>query len=149
VALRLPEHELVAHLRSMEELTACFLAGLSIVLGEVPGRGRSAKTALLLAPSLAKQQTLPEREALTEAVAHFQEQGGRANLNDWVASVEMCAVRAGYLLCGDLQTAVAVMSEEEDVSFTSLEQRIERLCSFAVSGEHLKLRQELGSSLIG
>jgi len=147
LALRLPEHELVAHIQSIDELSACFLAALKVVLGQAPASSVSAKAIDALATLIEQNQTETERKALQSAVEQFGEAGGRVNLSAWVASVELCATRTGYVLCGDLQTAVDVIREEGDRPFATVEQRIDDLCAFAVGGANLKLRQELGSSI--
>ncbi len=149
LALRLPEHELVAHIQSIDEISACFLASLKLVLGQAPPSSVPAKAIDTLASMIEQHQTELEREALDSAVRQFVEANGRVNLTAWVASVELCATRAGYLLCGDLQTAAEVVRKEGDQPFATTEQRIDDLCAFAVSGANLKLRQELGSSIGG
>jgi hypothetical protein len=148
LALRTPEHELVAHMQSIDELSACFLAALKIVLGVAPS-GPLTGVVDTLARLLAAQQTDDERHELEGAVKSLAEHTDQLNLGRWVASVERCATRAGYLLCGDLATAIELVRGEGDSAFSSANSRIQDLCAFAVSGSHMKLRQELGSSLLG
>jgi tetratricopeptide (TPR) repeat protein len=147
LALRTPEHELVAHMQSIDELSACFLAAIKLVLGAAPA-GPLSTIVDNLARLLATQQTDEERAALDAAVRKLAQRGDQLNLGEWVASVERCATRAGYLLCGDLCTAVAMVESEGDSPFSTAQSRVDDLCAFAVSGSHMKLRQELGSSLI-
>lgn len=149
LALRLPEHELVAHLNDRDELTVCFLAALNVVLGDVPA-GELSPAVDALTPILSGQQTPEERDALIEAVDVFSTAGGRADLNRWLASVERCVLRAGLLMCGDLETAVKVLRDEKDQrSFTPLDRRLDELYVFTVSSDYATLRQKLGSSLDG
>ena len=147
LALRLPEHELVANLHSIDELSACFLAALKITMGKAPSPPHLAKAVDGLAKVMLGHMSDDERQRLFEAVKTFQTSGGRADLNDWIASVELCATRAGLLLCGDLETANKVLGQDTGHAFTKVERRLDDLCCFAVSGSNLKLRQELGSSL--
>jgi tetratricopeptide (TPR) repeat protein len=146
LALRLPEHELVVHLRSVDELTACFLAALELVLhGAAPGvGGQIGAAAKVLAGLLDKQQTEQERANLGEAVERFQQAGGRVRIPEWLASVERCATRTGLLLCGDLATAAALIRDESEPAFLGAADRIDDLCAFAVSEEHMALREALG-----
>lgn len=148
LTLRIPEHELVAHLSSSDELTVTFLAALHIVLGTAPTSSKSSVKAVeTLAKILAKNQTPDERKALVVAVNRFNDAGGRVSINRWLRAVDLCATRAGFVLCGDLETAVDIIRREGDSPFTSVERRLDDLCTFAVSADCARARQELGSSL--
>jgi hypothetical protein len=146
LALRVPEHELVAHLTSIDELSACFLAAIHIVMGAAPAGGQLGRAASALAKLLEKQLEGEEESKLEEAVRAFSEAGGRADLKRWIASVELCAARAGYLMCGDLATALRLVRAEPG-TFARSEKLVNDLLAFAVSDEHLALREELGSAL--
>lgn len=149
LALRLPEHELVAHYAGIEELSVCFLAALRLVLrSSVPPGGKLARAVEALAGLVAKTITEDELEELTTAAWKLETGGGKVNLNEWVASVERCAARTGLLLCGNLQTAAKLLrAQKEGASCLGAEARIDDLCSFAVSDGYLRLRQELGSAI--
>ncbi|MEM1032526.1 MAG: hypothetical protein AAGN82_19425 [Myxococcota bacterium] len=147
LALRLPEHELVAHVQDLEELSVYFLSAVNVVRGDVAAGDLGARVDALT-PILSGQQTPQEREALNDAVATFSAAGGRADLTRWLASVERCVNRAGLLMCGDLETAVGVLREMgEPRAFTPLEQRTHDLYAFAVSADYARLRLQLGSAL--
>jgi len=151
LALRLPEHELVAHLQDREELAVCFLAALKVVLGDVAAGEQSAAVEALT-PILSGQQTPEERDALVDAVDAFSAAGGRADLNAWLGSVERCVLRAGLLMCGDLETVIKVLRLEEaeqQRSFTALDRRLDDLFVFTVSADYAQLRRMMGSSLDG
>jgi hypothetical protein len=64
-----------------------------------------------------------------------------------VRAVELCATRAGFTLCGDLETAVSVLRREGDSPFLDVDKRLDDLYVFAVSKACALLRIELGSSL--
>lgn len=147
ITLRLPEHELVAFMRSLDELQTVFLAALEIVLGQKAGTGPVADAAHALAPALAQSQTPEEREALVEAVQTFRASGGRVHLQEWVQSVEHSTLRAGYLLCGSLEVAAKMIAAEGDTGFNTAKDRIEHLCVFTVSAEMARLRDALGIGL--
>ncbi|MBI4706232.1 MAG: hypothetical protein HY744_34480, partial [Deltaproteobacteria bacterium] len=131
LALRLPEHELVTQMKSMDELSACFLAAIKIVTGRAPEGGDLGAAVAALADLLARSLSADERAVLEEAVARFGEGGGRTDLNEWVIAVERCASRAGYVLCGDLETAAKVMRSESEPWFSPAEARIDDLCAYA------------------
>jgi tetratricopeptide (TPR) repeat protein len=144
---RLPEHELVAHLNTVDELTLCFLAALKLVLGKAPVSGAVAEAVDTFGKLLSSQQTPEERESLIAAVDRFSEAGGRVSLNEWIRAVELCCHRAGLIMCGDLRVAVALLEEEGDSPYLTVKQRVDDLCAFAVSKAYARLRLELGSSL--
>jgi hypothetical protein len=87
--------------------------------------------------------TPDERVTLTQAVLAFLKQGRPVRLREWVASVERCAARAGYLLADNLEVATHPL-EEDEVGVLSTEAKTEDLLAFAVSEELYLLRQALG-----
>jgi tetratricopeptide (TPR) repeat protein len=148
LALCLPENELLPHMHSIDELTACLLAGIKLTLGAAPS-GPLAAVVDTLAGTLATQLDDEERGALDRAVRRLTARNtGQIDLTAWVAAVERSATRAGFVLCGDLGLAIKLIEAEGDSAFSSARSRIADLCAFAISSEHMKLRQEFGSSLI-
>jgi tetratricopeptide (TPR) repeat protein len=147
LALRQAEHELVSHMASIDELSACFLAAVKLALGAAPS-GPLAAIVDALATALASQTSREERAQLDAAVKTLTKKTAQLDLTAWVGAVERCATRAGYVLCGDLALAIKLIDAEGDSAFTTARERIADLCSFTVSGQHMKLRQELGSSLV-
>jgi hypothetical protein len=147
LALRRMQHELVVHVNAIDELSACFLAGLHLALDSDPASGRLGRTVEALAAALEKHLTDDEAVVLTSAIDAFSAAGGRVNLYDWVASVERCATRAGLVMCGSLATAVAIVESEGDSPFITAPERLRDLYAFTVSSAHRNLRRELGSAL--
>ncbi|MBM4374667.1 MAG: hypothetical protein FJ095_06255 [Deltaproteobacteria bacterium] len=148
LALRQSEHELVSHMASIDELSACFLAAVKLTLGAAPS-GPLAAIVDALAATLASQTSREERSELDAAVKALTKKSAQLDLTAWVGAVERCATRAGYVLCGDLELAIKLVEAEGDSAFSTARERIADLCSFTASGAHTKLRQELGSSLVG
>ncbi|MBM4360872.1 MAG: tetratricopeptide repeat protein, partial [Deltaproteobacteria bacterium] len=149
LALCRPEYELVLHMHSIDELTACVLAGIKLTLGAGFG-GPLASVVDALTAAVSTQLDDGERRSLDAAVRELTARSSsQVDLTSWVASVERCATRAGFTLCGDLELAIRLVEAEGDSAFSSARSRIADLCAFAVSGAYVKLRQELGSSLVG
>jgi tetratricopeptide (TPR) repeat protein len=145
LALRRPEHELVAHVLSVDELTVCFLAAVKVVLGAAPAPAEHAVAVDALATALAPHFTPGETEALRDAVQRFSRGSGRVHLRQWAAAVEICATRAGLLLSGVLDGAMAVLGREgEGRALVPLERRLDDLFAFSVSEAFLRLRGLLG-----
>lgn len=149
LALRLPEHELVAHMQSIEELTACFLAGLKITLGKTPPHSEDARVVDALAVMLQRELSPQELDYLKKAVAQFGSGSGRVDLRQWVLTVEKCVARTGFLLCGDLELAITMARSEGDTAFSRAEQRVDDLLSFSQSESNSQLRAALGCAIDG
>jgi len=145
LAMRQPKFELVVHMKSIDELSACFLAALKLVLGSAPPAGPLSKTVSTLASVLAKQLTKEEHAELKAAITAFSNDGGQADLRRWVTGVKRSATRAGFVLCGDLPTAVALLRSScvTDLSEEEIEEHVFDLCRFAVSGAYLKISKAM------
>ncbi len=65
--------------------------------------------------------------------------------DEYFAAIERTAIRAGVLVCGNLDVAMTIISAEE-VSFSGLpkKERLEEVIRFGVSDDHFVLRRALG-----
>ncbi len=94
------------------ELEGLFLAALLIANPTMPlsaeARGRVKPVAEAIEPLLGAT----EADGLRAAISRFVEQGGRTNLLRWATGADHTAVRAGFALCGDLETASAMLRLE-------------------------------------
>lgn len=143
--MRRPEYELVMHMQSIDELSTCFLAGLKLVLGSSPAAGTLAKSVSALSSVLAKHQTAEERADLKGAITAFSDSGGQADLRRWASGARRTATRAGFVLCGDLEIAAALLRSScvDSLSEEEVEEHVADLCSFAVSGAYLKISKAM------
>ena len=105
----------MANLQSLDEISACFLAALKIVIGKTPAPPHLAKAVGKLAKLITSGQGDEEKQQLFDAVKRFRKNSGRVNLKNWVTAVELCATRAGYVLCGNLETAASVINTETKI----------------------------------
>jgi hypothetical protein len=139
-------HRLLLYYPSIEELTACFLAAIRLVMPEVPPPASLRNTILEIERGISLRISESARVDLAAAVAAFEAAGSRVHLADWVAAVERCATRAGFLLAGDLEVAINVLRGEPR-SVLEPEAKIGDLLGFAVSDEHRALRETLGIAI--
>lgn len=139
-------HRLVLYYPSIEELTAVFLAAVRLVLPEVPAPATLRAAVAETERGIALRLTESARVDLAAAVAAFESGGSRAHIAEWVASVERCATRAGFLLAGDLEIAAGVL-RGEGRGVLEPEAKLADLLSFAVSDEHRALREALGIAI--
>jgi hypothetical protein len=139
-------HRLLLYYPSIEDLTACFLAAVRIVLPEVPAPAAMRAQVVELERAIALRLQEAQRVDLAAAVAAFEAAGSRAHLAEWVADVERCATRAGYLLAGDLEVAASVLRSEPRGVLDG-EAKVADLCGFTVSDEHRALREAMGIAI--
>jgi len=136
------EHFVCTLVPSIAYLEELFLAAMSIGAPEVTllpeVRARIALVAEAILPVL--DETRLAR--LRQQVAKFIAQGGRTSLRRWAQSAEWTALRAGLLLCGDLQTACDAVRGE-----LHSEDRVRELERFWASDDATFLRHELGTAI--
>ncbi len=136
-------HRLLLYYPVIDDLAACFLAAVRIVMPNASVPARMEKAAATMQGRIEPLLSTSARAALERAVLAFDAAGSRADLNAWVASVERCSTRAGYLLAGDLRTAATSLAAEGP-GVLSVEQKMVDLLWFTVSEELHALREELG-----
>ncbi len=135
-----PEHLLAAHFPSDAELAA-LLEAASLASR---GKAASAENAELKALALGLEKALEpprleELSALLERIADPAEAAG-----EWLISVELACVRAGFLASGDLAEAAALCDRFPFGGETTPEQQVDELLEFAISDEYAALRGRLG-----
>ncbi len=97
-------------------------------------------------PKLQKdlKKSLPADVALT--LESLSKNG--ANINLWLKGAEFTANRVALLFCGDINSAIKVIKEDQNrVSGASLQEKIDDLLDFSISDQYLSLREQLGVSI--
>lgn len=146
LAYHIDVHRLLLFYPSLEELTACFVTALAIALPDRPIPPKVQQIVDAHKP-LIEQHIQPQRlVALRKAVAEFEAAQVRPDLTRWAASIERCATRAGYLLCGNLEVAATVIRSEPRGALDP-EAKIDDLCAFSVSESIALLREEMGVTI--
>ncbi len=136
------EHFVCTLVPSIAYLEEVFLAAMSIgapqveLLPEV--RARIALVAEAIMPVLDE----PRLARLQLHVGRFIAQGGRTSLRRWAQAAEWTALRAGLLLCGDLQTACDAVQGEANA-----QDRVRELERFWAGEDATFLRRELGTAV--
>ncbi|MFO0614174.1 MAG: hypothetical protein U0414_16400 [Polyangiaceae bacterium] len=139
-----PQHRLLALCSAIEDLSACFLAVVSLVNKEVKAAPAVQRVIEELAPRIEAWLGAEEADEVASAVTELTESGGRADLLRYIASVERTSLRAGLLLAGDLGVAKSMAAEGlfqggyRDV--LTPDERLDELLSFSVSREYEELR---------
>jgi tetratricopeptide (TPR) repeat protein len=139
-------HRMLLYYPSIEDLSACFLAAVIASRPEAPVPPTIRPPVVELARGMALRLSEEQRAALKKAVTAFEEHGGSANLGAWVAAVERCSTRAGYLLAADLEASASVLKSEPR-GVLDADAKIGDLLAFAVSEDHHALRAALGVAI--
>lgn len=143
LAYYLPPHRLLLYYSSIEDLSALFVAGVTLVLPGVPVPKPLAEATAFLRKDLAARMSNDARVELARAVEAFEAGGTRADLARWVGAVERCATRTGLLLSGDLDVAAAVV-RNDGRGVISAEAKVGDMTAFLVSDACYELRRLLG-----
>lgn len=139
-----PQHRLLALCSAIEDLSACFLAVVSLVNKDVKVAPAVQRVIDELAPRIEAWLGADEAAEIESAVTEFTEAGGRADLLRYIASVERTSLRAGLLLAGDIGVARKMAAEGlfqggyRDV--LTPDERLDELFAFSVSREYEELR---------
>jgi hypothetical protein len=137
-----PEHRVLLHYPTRDELTELLFATVQLGLRESASAAASPEIRALRA-RLATRIDEPARRALVQAVQALDARGGQARIGAWMRGVELTAARAGLLVCGDLATAAGfVRAETRAVTDLSTSERRGDLLAFCASRAHLELRAQ-------
>lgn len=135
------EHQVLVYFPTRDELTRLLLASVQLTKPGIAPTGEGSRAVAALAARLGNHISEPELADLRVAVRELEARGGKFSLSAWTRNVELMAARAGLLLCGDLATAMAVVSNESrEIAGLSLEAKRRDLVGFCVSEEHAALR---------
>jgi len=136
-----PEYQVLVHFPTLEAAAGLFFAAVELV---APGTFVPPNLALRVASAkfrLARHLRPDELAALSAAVGRMEAREAKIDLVGWIRSVELTAGRAGLILAGDLQTALAqVRAEARGLSGLSIEQRRADLIGFCASRTLADLR---------
>jgi hypothetical protein len=136
------EHFVCTLVPSIAYLEELFLAALSIGAPQLDFLPEVRKRIALVAEAIVPVLDEPRLAKLRENVARFLAEGGRTSLRRWAQAAEWTALRAGLLLCGDLDTACEAVRNE-----TNAQDRVRELERFFASDDASHLRRELGIAL--
>ncbi len=136
-----PEYRALVHFPTVEAAAFLFFAAVDLV-----APGTFVPEDMLIRVDSAKQRLArhvraSELAAISEAVARLEARGTGLDFVAWIRSVELTAGRAGFLLAGDLQTALAqVRAEEHGLSGLGVDERRADLIAFCASRALADLR---------
>ncbi len=138
----LGEHFIRTLLSSHTELRMLLLAALRMS-GVAPADPQVDQWVQQIGPHMTPAQTDGLRAVCRKFV---DEQGGRADIKRWMQTVELSAVRAGFLVCNDLEVAARMIHAIPPEGSVDLppKDKLKELVLFSVSESYFKLREALG-----
>ncbi|MDH3653775.1 MAG: tetratricopeptide repeat protein [Myxococcales bacterium] len=135
------EHFIRTMYQSHTELKTLLLAAMRVV-----GMGGGDAAVESTAKQLAKHIDQPHRDVLKQVVRKFVDAGGHADIKRWMQAAEITALRAGLLLCDDVDTAVHMTQQIASDSTADLAPRdkVKEIVLFSISESYFRLREQLG-----
>jgi hypothetical protein len=130
---------------TLAELRVVLFAAVKIVASDFAVPAEIAQAVDATASELRKHIQPVQRDALRIVVQKWQESGAGADLERWMQAVEITSVRAGLLLCADLEIAKRIVAAEPPLSGgLSADEKVKELSAFWISEQYASLRMALG-----
>lgn len=141
------EHYIRSLFQTPAELTIMLFAGIALAQPSTPMPPEMAAQISGTAQQLARylQSEPVQVEGLKMVVKRFIEDGAKVNVRRWNQAVELSAARAGFVTCGDLETARKILSAEPQLpGDPSAADKMKDLLLYSVSQDYFEIRRALG-----
>ncbi|MEM7434679.1 MAG: tetratricopeptide repeat protein [Myxococcota bacterium] len=134
------EHFIRTMYHSHTELRTLLLAAMRVV-----GMGEGDASVDATAKQLARHMDQAHLDVLKKIVRKFLDAGGKADIKRWMQATEITALRAGLLLCDDVETAVRMTQQIASESTADLPPRdkVKEIVLYSVSESYFNLREAL------
>jgi tetratricopeptide (TPR) repeat protein len=135
------EHFIRTMYNSHTELRTLLLAAMRVV-----GMGSGDASVESTAKQLAKYMDQSHLDVLKQVVRKFVDAGGQGDIKRWMQATEVTALRAGLLLCDDVDTAVR-MTQQIASEFTAdlaPRDKVKEVVLYSISESYFRLREQLG-----
>lgn len=133
---------------TLGELEVVVRAAIGLVAPEAPVPAEQAEAIALYGEFLAKVVPPSVREHLGMLVRRFVAGGGALDLPRWARGLTMTAIRAGLLVCGDLEVAIRLGQTSAAPAGIAPEEITRDLVEWSVSEEYFTLRAEMGLAAV-
>lgn len=142
VAYHRREHYIRRLLPSAQELKDALVVAVRSI-GEGPAQAEQVWS------QLAGHMQQTQVEELKKGVKMFVKGGARTDVKRYIQTVELTAIRAGFLVCNDLEAAVRMVGQLEPAGPDDLppNDKVKELVMFSVSPEYFRLREAIGITL--
>ncbi|MGC4066077.1 MAG: hypothetical protein QM784_15780 [Polyangiaceae bacterium] len=134
--------------QTQSELTMMFFAGVMLAAPNTPLPAEIVNNVKVSAQALRRFMEPMAFESLSAAVKRWMNEGSTANIKRWLQAVEVTAVRAGFVACGDLDIAKRILAAEPQLpGDLSPAEKMRELLLYSVSEDYLALRRAIGVTI--
>jgi hypothetical protein len=145
-----PEYYLKMLLPTNTELKVVVLTALVMVQPRFPVPPDMVQLVQQYMPEMQKRMPPHMLEQLGAVVNRFIQAAPEINLAKWGHAVEATAHRAGFVVCGDLETAARMVSAEPVVvGGPQVKDKIKELVLYSISEEFFAVRAQMGLTIAG
>jgi tetratricopeptide (TPR) repeat protein len=145
-----PEYYLKMLLPTNTELKVVVLTALVMVQPRFPVPPDMVQLVQQYMPEMQKRMPPHMLEQLGAVVNRFIQAAPEINLAKWGHAVEATAHRAGFVVCGDLETAARMVSSEPVVvGGPQVKDKIKELVLYSISEEFFAVRAQMGLTIAG
>ena len=130
------------------ELEVLLYGALRVAFPEYPAPEAIAPAVEETGRDLAKYMQPAQKQSLRFVAQRYIEEGAKIDIPGWLRSIELTAVRAGFVLCADLDIAKKVLSAEPHLAGDLAPgEKMKELLRFSVSDAYATVRHALGIAI--
>jgi tetratricopeptide (TPR) repeat protein len=134
--------------QTQSELTMMFFAGVMLAAPNTPLPAEIVNNVKVSAQALRRFMEPMAFESLAAAVKRWMNDGSTANIKRWMQAIEVTAVRAGFVACGDLDIAKRILAAEPQLpGDLSPAEKMRELLLYSVSEDYMALRKAIGVTI--
>lgn len=142
------EHYIKTLFPSLTELKTLLLTAVKIAMPDFPLPDDMQKGVMTTAQELVKYMQPVQADGLRLVVKRFVDEGAKADIKKWMQTSDTTAIRAGFVLCGDLEMAAKLIRAEPVVAGDlSPSEKLKELIQYAVSEQYFNARAALGIAI--
>lgn len=138
-----PHYAYVTIDRSPQSLIQVFMACMRICGMPVQGDTAALDS---IAREIKGRMSAGHVDQLASLMKKFIQNEGKTDVKKWAAAVELTCYRIGLLLCGDLQTAALMVSQESNLLGSTMtpKDKIKELVLYSISEDYFDARRGIG-----
>jgi tetratricopeptide (TPR) repeat protein len=139
-----PHYAYVTIDRSPQSLKQVFMACMRICGMPVQGGDTAALDSI--AREIKGRMAAGHVDQLSSLMKKFIAAGGSTDVKRWAAATELTSYRVGLLMCGDLQTAALMVSQEQNLLGSTMtpKDKIKELVLYSISEDYFDARRGIG-----
>ncbi|GAB4564002.1 MAG: hypothetical protein Tsb0020_13700 [Haliangiales bacterium] len=143
-----PEHYLRMALQTNTERKVALLAAIAMVMPNFPVPPELIPYVQQDMGQIQSRIVPGVAEQLARFVNDFMQKAPEVDLSRWEHAVDATAYRVGFILCGDLEVAVRMVSAEPVVvGGPQVKDRVKELVLYSISEEYFAVRRQLGLTI--